>query len=394
MALIDDRGRLFGRVNLIDAMVGLFALVLIPLGYGAFMLFRPAVPTITAVIPAQVPEKQIATVQIAGTDLRPFLKAHLGRFAADAFLVQSPTRAEIRIPESMPAGTYDLILSDEAQELVRKPGAISIVAPVKAAVTAQVQLLGEFVALSPDLATAVRVGAVLTGQPAEAAAADVLAVRPPQPGLRSLTVAPDQITLAPAPNQVRVPAIVRVTCVVVENRCTVGGAPAAPESTVSFVLAGENGQKAPSTSPVAFHITALRSTDAPAAFATASIRVRFVARPEVVQVFKAGDLDIAAAGAIADAELALLTGVESDRQTVTATANVTVTPGQTYQVPQPAVAFTGTVRVPVVATASGWQYKNKVVKIGALFNLETPTAFAQGWIAGMSVTPLPRAGSR
>jgi hypothetical protein len=393
MALIDDHGRLFGRVNLIDAMVGLFVLVLVPLGYGAFMLFRTPVPTITAITPAQIPEKQTATVEIVGADLRPFLQAHIGRFAAAAFLVQSPTKAEIKIPDAIPAGTYDLILSDEAQELVRKPGAISIVAPVQAAVTAQVQLLGEFVALSPDLAKAVRVGAVLKGQPPEVAA-EVLAVRPSQPGFRSLNVAPEQVALVPAPGQVRVPAIIRVACVVVDNRCTVGGTPAAPDSTVVFALALENGQSAAPASSIAFHVTAVRSTDAPAAFATATIRVRFVARPEVVQGLKPGDVDIAAAGAIGDAELALLTGVESDRQPVTATANVTVAPGQTYLVPQQAVAFVGAVRVPVVATISGWQYKNKAVRIGAPFTFETATAYAQGWIAEMSGAPLPRAAAR
>ena len=44
MALIDEQGRLFGKVNLIDALVALVALLLIPLAYGAFLLFRAPVP--------------------------------------------------------------------------------------------------------------------------------------------------------------------------------------------------------------------------------------------------------------------------------------------------------------------------------------------------------------
>jgi hypothetical protein len=41
LALIDDRGRLFGRVNVVDAAIGAFALVLLPIAYGTFLLFRP-----------------------------------------------------------------------------------------------------------------------------------------------------------------------------------------------------------------------------------------------------------------------------------------------------------------------------------------------------------------
>ena len=38
MPLIDDSGRLFGKINLIDAAVGVVTLLLIPLGYSARVL--------------------------------------------------------------------------------------------------------------------------------------------------------------------------------------------------------------------------------------------------------------------------------------------------------------------------------------------------------------------
>src|SRR3954462_12297249 len=103
MALIDDQGRVFGRINLIDAIVALFALVLVPLGYGAFVLFRAPVPVITSVAPAQIVENQAARIEIVGANLRPLLRAHLANFEV-AFLLQSSTHAEIKVPEVLPPG--------------------------------------------------------------------------------------------------------------------------------------------------------------------------------------------------------------------------------------------------------------------------------------------------
>jgi uncharacterized protein DUF4330/IPT/TIG domain-containing protein len=387
MPLIDDHGRLFGRLNLIDALVGLFVLVLVPVGYGALLLFRTPPPTITAITPAQVPEKQPATVAIVGTDLRAFLKARIGQYAA-GFLVQSPTRAEIKIPDGIPAGTYDLVLADEAQELVRKPGAISVVAPAAPSTTTQVQLAGEFIGLSAAIAPRLQAAATPAGE--GQAGVEVLAIRSPQPGTRTITVGTDQIVVALGAGEMRVPAIVRVGCVIADNRCTVAGTAIAPDAVLTLTVPIAAGAAA-SPQPLAFRVTSVRASNAPASFAAASIRVRFVARPEVAQALKAGDLDVAAAGAIADAELARLTAIDGDRQSVTATASVIVAPGQSYQVPQQAVAFTGTVRVPVVATASGWQYKSRTIRIGAPFTFETAAGFVQGWIAEMTLAP---AGSR
>ena len=58
MALIDERGRLFGRINLIDLAVIVFVAVLIPLGYGAYLVFRAPAPHITGMYergPTSVP---------------------------------------------------------------------------------------------------------------------------------------------------------------------------------------------------------------------------------------------------------------------------------------------------------------------------------------------------
>ena len=40
MSLVDDRGRVGGSINLIDAIVVVLIVVLVPLAYGAYLLFR------------------------------------------------------------------------------------------------------------------------------------------------------------------------------------------------------------------------------------------------------------------------------------------------------------------------------------------------------------------
>lgn len=128
--LIDERGRLFGKVNLIDAGVGVLVLLLIPLGYVAYALFRTPVPTITSVERVPVPGGEGYRLRVLGEDLRPYLKVTLGTHQA-TFLVESPNAGEVSVPELEP-GTYDLVLYDETRELTRVPGALVIAPPTDA----------------------------------------------------------------------------------------------------------------------------------------------------------------------------------------------------------------------------------------------------------------------
>ena len=126
MPVIDGRGRLFGKLNLIDAITVAVVLGLIPLAYGAFMLFRVPVPIITSIQPMQVTQGQLNTLLLRGEGFRPFLVARLGDFESYGFLVQSPTSAEVKVPD-IPAGNYDFVLYDQGRELVRIPGAVTVI---------------------------------------------------------------------------------------------------------------------------------------------------------------------------------------------------------------------------------------------------------------------------
>lgn len=140
MPVIDDKGRIFGRLNLIDAFVVVIVLGVIPLVYGAFVLFRVPAPGIASVTPDRIDEGHAVNLRITGTNLRPFLTAYIGNAASPAFLIQSPTTAEVQTP-ALPAGTYDLVLYDEGQELARKPAAIIVAPPARAVATVHVQFV-------------------------------------------------------------------------------------------------------------------------------------------------------------------------------------------------------------------------------------------------------------
>lgn len=252
MPLIDDRGRVFGKINLIDAIVVVLVLGLIPVAYAAYRLFRVPIPVVGSVTPSQVAEGTTATLQITGADLRPFLRVSFGTYSSPGFLVQSPTQAEVKVPATLPAGTYDLIFYDEGQELVRVPGALSVAGPRTATLIA---------------------------------------------------------------------------------------------------------------------------------------RVRFVAQPELHRLIRVGDADVRlrpGEGA-ADVPAATITAIDPDHRQVIARGTYDPVTGRRFEIEQPMVAFTATVRVPGVQMKSGWQYKDKPVKLGMPFLFETVDGLMDGSIESMRV---------
>ena len=249
MALIDARGRVFGRINVIDLLIAVVVLGAIPLVYGAFVLFRVPLPTITSITPQQLREYEPTTIRISGANLRPFMGAYIGNTPSRGFLLQTPMEAEIKVPP-MPPGKYDLALFDDADELLRKPAALIVGPPVPRGVIA---------------------------------------------------------------------------------------------------------------------------------------RVRFFAAPEVVGQFKVGDRDVEgetakAAQVLTDAERAVLSSIDAERQQVSTVQVVGTGVNRSLQVPQPMVTFVGTVRVPVVSTPMGFAYKDRPVKAGAPFWFESRTGQMVGSI--------------
>ena len=271
MPVIDDRGRLFGKLNLIDVVTVAVVLGLIPLAYGAFLLFRVPIPIITSIEPTQVTQGDSATLKLTGSGFRPFLVARFGVVESYGFLVQSPTIAEVKVPD-IPAGNYDFVLYDQARELVRMPGAITVIptrvpsaparwirpAPPLPPPVMQLRVVGEFIGMSRDDAELIRGGLKLSGPVVErwprrrTMTAEVLSVGATQDGVRrfrtgsALNINAVTIT-ASAPDEVNVPALIRASCVINPNPapllsdCWFGDTILAQTETLVLTEVGEGG---------------------------------------------------------------------------------------------------------------------------------------------------------
>jgi hypothetical protein len=376
--VIDDRGRLFGRVNLIDAFAALVVLLLVPLAYGAFLLFRVPAPKIVSLNPAQVFEQQTGSVVIDGEDLRPFMVARVGTLVTDVY-VQSPRRAEMKLPPNLPPGSYDVALLDQGQVLTVKPGALVVAAPP---VELAVQAVGAFVGVSKNDAALIRPDSKFQTPGSTAPLAEILALEAPEPGTARVKIGANVFATGSVPES-RVPAIIRLRCAVAGGECQVGGIVAAPNATITLPWPAS----APGSAPpgqLRFAIDQVIPAGMAAQFPTvASVRVRFVAAPNIFETIKAGDFDVS--GIVTDTGRAELTEVGSDRQPVTSQVQIEAVPRVALMFQQPMVAFTATVRVPVAFTPSGWSYKDRPVKVSVPFTFETTSGAMTGWVLAIDL---------
>ena len=204
MRVLDDRGRLAGRVNVVDAAAAIVLLVLIPAAYGAFLLFRTPRPTIVSVVPATLLEGSRQRLEIDGTNLRPFMRVSFDTTPAKSFLIGSTKYALVDLPDLKP-GTYDVVLYDYMQEVARLPKAFTV-APLASDV--QLEVIGAFKSASDTLAANLKVGDKFpaTGDPI----AEVVAVGAPIPGELRVRVGDDMVRVASAERDL--PATLRVRC--------------------------------------------------------------------------------------------------------------------------------------------------------------------------------------
>lgn len=139
MPVIDDRGRVFGRFNVVDALVVLLVAVLMPISYIAYRAFRTPLPIITSIAPATLPADGPRRIRVTGEHFRPYLRAFVSKSGAPIstnnpppgaeqalFLIESPTAVELKLPDEASPGTYDLVIYDEGQEVARRPSAFTL----------------------------------------------------------------------------------------------------------------------------------------------------------------------------------------------------------------------------------------------------------------------------
>src|SRR4051812_36880954 len=177
MAIVDERGRLGGKVNLIDAVVAFLILILIPVAFGAYLLFRTPAARLTAINPATVYQGPNLRIEVQGEDLRPFMRVSFNDQQGKSFAINSTRGAIVELPE-IGAGTYDVVLYDHMQEVSRLRKALTIL-PLAPVPTVEMEVDGSFKGLSADRVKTLKAGDRIAG--AGGSAADVVSVGAPRP---------------------------------------------------------------------------------------------------------------------------------------------------------------------------------------------------------------------
>jgi hypothetical protein len=254
VTLLDDRGRVAGRFNVVDALAAIVILVLFPVAYAAYLLFRTPTPTLASVVPATLLEGSSQRVEIDGTNLRPFMRVTFDTIPARSFLLGSTKYAIVDLPDLKP-GAYDVVLYDYAQEVARLPKALTV-API--ATDVALDVVGAFTSLPDALSTSLKIGDTFPA--GRNAVAEVVEVGVPMPGDLGVRIGNDTVHIASSRRQL--PATLRVKCYTARAadgtvRCMVplsdGPVAVAPDAMLTF---------ATPSGPVLFQIVSARASKA------------------------------------------------------------------------------------------------------------------------------------
>jgi hypothetical protein len=238
MAIVDERGRLGGKVNLIDAVVAFLILVLIPVAFGAYLLFRTPQARLTALNPASLYQGPNLRVEVQGENLRPFMRVSFNDQQGKSYAINSTRGAMVELPD-LNAGTYDVVLYDHMQEVHRLPKALTIL-PLAPVPTVEMEVTGAFKGLSSDRVKGLKAGDRLP--PRGDFVAQVVSVGTPTPSMVTLNVG-TSVVHVPIADKTDLPAVLKVKCFLVTNpngslKCAVPGpiqqADVAPGSTLSL----------------------------------------------------------------------------------------------------------------------------------------------------------------
>ncbi len=343
MAIVDGHGRVLGRWNLVDVLLGIFFLVLIPLAYGAYLLFREPTPTLTRVEPAELTIGPNMRFKVRGENLRPYLRVSLDNHQGKTFLYADSTEAQIDVPD-VPPGTYDVVLYDQSQERHRLPKALTI--RPSAMPEAKLVAIGTFGNLRAEQIAGLKPGLVIDG------VGVVEAVGTPVPQTTRVFVRPGTVEI-PVPNAQMVPARLRMACFVRSNvgqpECVGGGLSVQP--TTLLFLDTPNGR-------MAFQIDQVLG---PRELEPVRITVRFSGEPGVVSQIRVGDRDL---GDVRN-ELSATGTVDAIGRADQSTRDVRMT-------------------VQAQRDTTGWTYAMTPLRLGSAFTLRTPKYEVRGQVIELS----------
>src|SRR5262249_29401613 len=207
MPLVDDRGRVFGRFNAVDAFVVALVLVMMPVAYAAFALFRTPPAKLAGVEPKELTMGPNLRLRISGVNLRPFMRVSFNTTQGRTFLIGSTTSAEVDLP-SLEPGTYDVVLYDYAPESDRLPKAFTML-PRTPAPTVTVEVVGSFIGLGEPGADLIKPGTTFSHD--NHTIATVLAAAPRRAGEVQVRTG-DSVVAVTLAGQVAITAALQLEC--------------------------------------------------------------------------------------------------------------------------------------------------------------------------------------
>lgn len=134
----DERGRLFGRVNPVDAGAVATVLLAVALSVSTVRVFSVVPPVIDRVDPS-VLENGNRRLRLAGHDFRGYLRAFVGpaggllvlpnpvnQKSEATWLMRTTSDVELVVPTELEPGAYDLYLYDAGREIVKRSSAFTL----------------------------------------------------------------------------------------------------------------------------------------------------------------------------------------------------------------------------------------------------------------------------
>jgi len=408
MAIVDQEGRLFGRINLFDAVVAAVVVAIAALTIVGYRLLRvPDAPRVTTVAPSTLTAGPNLRITINGDNLLPYMKVYLQRTAQPTavmhdlnpwthfdgyalvnaaratFLVETPSLAEVRLPDELLPATYDLILYNESKIVAIRQAAFTIVAapvPKKASADpeATVRVSGAFAGLTREAAASLGAGAKFP-RGARDPWGEILTVKPPAPDTARLDFDPARIVVRMR-NRWQVPAELRIQCMVTQFKCWLAnGVVIAPGANISIDVSG---------STMTFAITDV-TADPPERTVKATVTIRFVARPDVASLLHEQDGDISPGGDRDDP--ARIVSIQH-RAEVMGEVDGSLTDGS-VRAPEKIAVLACVVRVPLTSTETGWQYRSQAIKAGAPITFQTDRYIVRGTIESVVVPGSAKPGA-
>lgn len=355
MALVDDQGRILGRFNLLDLALAIVFIGLIPLGYGAYALFKVPLPKLTSIEPATLQLDREMRIVVHGENLRPYMRISIADNQTRGFLFKDITSAEVAFSD-IPPGVYDVVLYDFAQERARLPKALTITQP--ALPITEVFAAGFLTGVSERLMPLLKPGFSFQGL------AQIVEAGAPGPDLARI-VSGDRTVEIPVEKTVKIPMLLRIPCTVQTNAMGTGECHAASANGPGVFLGPPLGPGIYVSFPILdvrlpFLINQVRPPTVPVMI---EVRVRVPPFEDAGGLAKSGDTDVGVAENPFAAGATVIAPLHGEREV--------------------------TLRVPAFPTSKGWDYSGQTLRVGATFWFTTTRYQMQSTVS--AIPPLPSA---